>query len=230
MIDAHNGSRSSLYAALIITMIAAGSVLAGSHASPRTLGWQDLIPQLTEFDDPFEELTPDELYDLRTVAQMRELKAQGSEIMTGDKVTALESLERKLIDSGINVDYLLSQRERVREARRAQAETVVEELDGKTIRMPGYALPLEFDETDVKEFLLVPFVGACIHTPPPPANQIVHVKSNKGFENESLFDPVWVTGEMSIVSSTQSLFLVDGSSDISVGYSMEASSVKPYTN
>ena len=161
---------------------------------------------------------------------MRELKTQGSEIITDEKVAALKSLERNLIDSGINVDYLLSQRERVREARRVQAETVVEELNGKTIRMPGYALPLEFDGTQVKEFLLVPYVGACIHTPPPPANQIVHVKSNEGFETKSLFDPVWVTGEMSIVSSKQSLFLVDGSSDISVGYSLQASSVKPYTN
>ena len=96
--------------------------------------------------------------------------------------------------------------------------------------MAGYALPLEFEGTEVKEFLLVPYVGACIHTPPPPANQIVHVKYDEGFENKGLFDPVWVIGEMSIVSSKQSLFLVDGSADISAGYSLQASSVNPYTD
>ena len=43
-------------------------------------------------------------------------------------------------------------------------------------------MPLDFESTTVKEFLLVPFVGACIHVPPPPANQIIYVKSDKGFE------------------------------------------------
>ena len=52
----------------------------------------------------------------------------------------------------------------------------VESLDGETVRIPGFVLPLEFDETSIKEFLLVPYFGACIHTPPPPANQVIHGK------------------------------------------------------
>ena len=48
--------------------------------------------------------------------------------------------------------------------------------------MPGYLLPLEFSGKLVSEFLLVPWVGACIHTPPPPPNQIVHVKTDKPIE------------------------------------------------
>jgi len=101
-------------------------------------------------------------------------------------------------------------------------------LDGVRIRMPGYALPLEYDGKIVTEFLLVPWVGACIHTPPPPPNQIVYVKSDKGIEKAGRFTPVWVTGEMTIESATKSLFLVDGSAGIDVGYSLKANLVEPY--
>ena len=71
---------------------------------------------------------------------------------------------------------------------------VVTELNGKHVRIGGYVVPLDFEATTVKEFLLVPFVGACIHVPPPPANQIIYVKADKGFEVAGQFDPVTVTG------------------------------------
>jgi hypothetical protein len=106
----------------------------------------------------------------------------------------------------------------------------VEELNGKQIRMPGYLLPLELDGTRVTEFFLVPYVGACIHVPPPPPNQIVHVKliGNESYQSKELFEPVWVTGVMSTTSTVQELYLVDGSADINTGYSMTANRVEPY--
>ncbi|MEZ5853514.1 MAG: DUF3299 domain-containing protein [Hyphomicrobiaceae bacterium] len=73
---------------------------------------------------------------------------------------------------------------------------VVEALDGKRVKIGGYVVPLDFDATKVKEFLLVPFVGACIHVPPPPPNQILYVKSEQGFDVKGTFDPVWVTGKL----------------------------------
>ena len=51
------------------------------------------------------------------------------------------------------------------------------ELNGCEVRLPGYLVPLEGQAGEWKEFLLVPYFGACIHSPPPPANQIVHVKA-----------------------------------------------------
>ena len=50
------------------------------------------------------------------------------------------------------------------------------DLNGKRVRIPGYMTPLSFEDAEVGEFLLVPYVGACVHVPPPPANQIVYVK------------------------------------------------------
>jgi uncharacterized protein len=96
------------------------------------------------------------------------------------------------------------------------------------VRLPGYLLPLEFSGKLVSEFLLVPWVGACIHTPPPPPNQIVHVKADKPFEFGGLFSPVWVTGRMAAAATKKALYLIDGSSDIDIGYSLSASEVEAY--
>jgi hypothetical protein len=94
---------------------------------------------------------------------------------------------------------------------------VVDSLDGARVKIGGYVVPLDFDATKVKEFLLVPFVGACIHVPPPPANQIVYVKSEAGIEVKGLFDPVWVTGRL------QTKIAFTGLAE--AGYSLEAESV-----
>jgi hypothetical protein len=94
----------------------------------------------------------------------------------------------------------------------------VAELDGKNVSIGGYVVPLDFDATTVKEFLLVPFVGACIHVPPPPANQIIYVKTDKGFEVGGMFDPVTVTGKI----NTSEAFT--GLAD--AGYTITADSVE----
>ncbi len=72
---------------------------------------------------------------------------------------------------------------------------VVDNLDGKRIKIPAYITPLEFNgQSKLKEFLLVPYVGACIHVPPPPANQIVHAKSPVAIKIPDMYEPVWATG------------------------------------
>jgi hypothetical protein len=69
-------------------------------------------------------------------------------------------------------------------------------LDGKLIRMPGYIIPLELSGEGVTEFLLVPYVGACIHVPPPPANQLVLVRTHTPWPGTDLWEAVWVTGTL----------------------------------
>ena len=96
------------------------------------------------------------------------------------------------------------------------------------VRLPGYLLPLEITGKKVTEFLLVPWVGACIHTPPPPPNQIVHVRLDKPYEMGGLFAPVWVTGRLAAGAVKRQLTLVDGSADIDIGYAMRASAVETY--
>ena len=69
-------------------------------------------------------------------------------------------------------------------------------LDGAYIKMPGYIIPIDQSTDGVNSFVLVPYVGACLHTPPPPANQLVFVTTNKPWPSDNLWDAVWVTGQM----------------------------------
>ena len=92
---------------------------------------------------------------------------------------------------------------------------------GQQVRIPGFVVPLEDTKEGMKEFLLVPYFGACIHTPPPPANQIVHVLPAKAVKGFRSMDAVWVTGTM----RTQRQ---DSSMGVS-GYRLEAQAVEKYS-
>ena len=98
---------------------------------------------------------------------------------------------------------------------------VVPALDGQRLRLPGFVVPLETDATEIAEFLLVPYFGACIHVPPPPANQTVHVLTAEGaaYQGE-LFDTVWVEGRMHVEQFSNDLG--------DAGYRLEDAVVSPY--
>ena len=97
---------------------------------------------------------------------------------------------------------------------------VVEALNGQSVSLPGFVVPLEGDSEVITEFLLEPYFGAGIHVPPPPPNQIVHVTVKGGVPIESLYDAIVVTG----VISTETW-----SGEIAqVGYKMKAVGVAPF--
>ncbi len=98
---------------------------------------------------------------------------------------------------------------------------VVESLDGKRVKLPGFVVPLEGDGEKLSEFLLVPYYGACIHVPPPPANQTVYVKVPAADAKiREAFDTVWVTGILSAKPFNSDL--------ANAGYQIEAEEVTPY--
>jgi hypothetical protein len=200
---------------------------AGGHAdAPRQIKWNDLLPPLSA-DHPFSKLTRLQAVQLGQVAVLRDRKAAGETLSPGE-LADMDKAARSLKKAGVDVDGLLAKRREIAEKNRAQSRSVNPSLEGQLVRMPGYLLPLEFSGKDVSEFLLVPWVGACIHTPPPPPNQIVHVKADKPVGNVGMFAPVWVTGRMSGKPTQASLYLVDGAADVSVGYALRATAVEPY--
>jgi len=93
-------------------------------------------------------------------------------------------------------------------------------LNGAEVRIPGFVVPLEREGNALREFLLVPYFGACIHVPPPPANQIVHVVSAKPIPNTATMDAVWVSGKLALFPTSTSM----GRSS----YRMTAALVEPY--
>jgi hypothetical protein len=110
------------------------------------------------------------------------------------------------------------------------AAPVVDAFEGMQVKVPGFVLPLEFSDTLLKEFLLVPYYGACIHTPPPPANQIIHGKLKAGYKLESIYLPVWITGTLNI-SRSQTQLNEEGVAnglEVQSAYSMNVELVEPY--
>ena len=211
---------------LPILFLTAVLIAPANAAQVHQLGWADLIKKVV-FEDPFEALTSDQLVDLGLVARVRQLQAAGREVGAGT-IKEMQEATLRLEKAGVDIDGFLARRTEIRELRKQRAHAVVNDLHGQQVRMPGYTLPLEFSGTKITEFLLVPWVGACIHTPPPPPNQVVYVKLEKGIDNAGWFAPVWVTGEMTVKAATKNLYLVDGAAGIDVGYSLEASQVEPY--
>ena len=69
-----------------------------------------------------------------------------------------------------------------------------ESVIGQEVRIPGYVLPLEMRDRKAVEFLLVSTGGACVHSPSPPANQIIHVVHEEEIDIKGLYAPVWVNG------------------------------------
>ena len=92
--------------------------------------------------------------------------------------------------------------------------------NGQTVKIPGYVLPIDFEGTGVKVFILVPYVGACVHVPPPPANQLVLVTAETPYQSNGLFEAVNVTGLFGTTSTSTEL--------ADVGYALAAERIEPH--
>ena len=213
---------------LVLMLAAALTLAVGSAAiaaDPRSIGWVDLLPEERPYHDPFAELEYTQINDL---AKLYRIEVLNADSIDEDKRAEAVEIRERLASQGLDPDWLFEQREIVMNQRRLAASEPNPDLLGETVRLPGYLLPLDVVDQKAVEFLLVPTVGACIHTPPPPANQMVFVRYAKGFEVDELYKPVWISGEMRAQSRVQELSYVDGSADIETTYLMDALSVEIY--
>ena len=94
------------------------------------------------------------------------------------------------------------------------------DLNNKKIKIAGFAVPLEMDNKNVREFLFAPYFGACIHVPPPPLNQMIYVKTSQGFPIEALNDVVYLIGVLKTNSVNLDMF--------EIGYQMTAEKIENY--
>lgn len=157
----------------------------------RTIEWTDLMPQ-DDLDAIMD--SPDYLDDI----------ADGSaEDQIGSKVQKAAN---------------------ARDSRYQQAlksTRVVAKFNNQLVRIPGFVVPLEFDdEQTITQFFLVPYFGACIHMPPPPPNQLIYVSYPEGLKLEALYDPFWITGLLKTS-------LVENETAISA-YAIDVNSIMPY--
>ncbi|PWE16732.1 DUF3299 domain-containing protein [Marinicauda salina] len=108
-----------------------------------------------------------------------------------------------------------------REDQQIRIFNVVEELDGERVRMPGFILPLDYAERgSAREFLFLPYHGACVHYPAPPPNQVVYLTSEEPIRFDELWDPVWIEGVLTVSRTETDL--------AAAAYAMTPESVEPY--
>lgn len=80
-----------------------------------------------------------------------------------------------------------------------QSYRTMPELDGEKVRIPGFVVPVETDGNGkLTEFFLVPYFGACIHVPPPPANQIIYGRLKEPIPMVNIWDAFWMEGTLNI--------------------------------
>lgn len=143
------------------------------------LAWEDLMPE-------GEEARLEELYaEFYREFEARLLEQQSTLSSTLDMD---QEMNLSMIAEGSDMDTM----------EQIGTFNVVEDLDGMKIRLPGYIVPLDFSaKAEHKEFLLVPYFGACLHSPPPPPNQIIFVSAEPAAKIPDIYDPVWLEGTLS---------------------------------
>ncbi|HWS27989.1 MAG TPA: DUF3299 domain-containing protein [Xanthomonadales bacterium] len=75
----------------------------------------------------------------------------------------------------------------------------IKELHGQKVKIAGYIVPVEVDgESQMSEFFIVPYFGACIHVPPPPPNQIILARLAKPIPVTEIYDAYWIEGTLNV--------------------------------
>ena len=212
--------------ALILILFTALPIHAVENS--QEIDWDNLLPNVEPLDNPFTALTTEQLVDLETLVGVKKLRRRGTISEVSETFEVGVELRYKMQHQGLDVDGLIAAYFRLEGELARRNQLTNAKLDGQLVRMPGYALPLEHKDAGVKELLLVPYVGACIHVPPPPANQTVYVTLKDAYILENIYDPGWVTGRLSIKATNQSLSLVDGSLGVDTADTLEGLKIEPY--
>ncbi|SEI78206.1 hypothetical protein SAMN05421762_2676 [Pseudooceanicola nitratireducens] len=105
-------------------------------------------------------------------------------------------------------------------ARQPMSTGMRTDWNGQIVRLSGFIVPIDYKGTGVTAFILVPYVGACVHVPPPPANQLVFVTTGTPYESAGLFEAVTVTGMFGTASTSTQL--------AEIGYALSAEDIRPY--
>ena len=133
---------------------------------------------------------------------------------------ATPGVPKALVQEAVNIDWRVLAG---LDYTNGKSTDTLKKLEGKMVRIPGFVVPLDDFQEEGAEFLLVPYYGACVHTPPPPPNQIVMVEmGGKKDIKLNLFDAVWMSGRLKI-ASVESPYGT-------VGYQLEGLKVEPYSS
>jgi hypothetical protein len=205
----------------------------GDNLSPKPIQWSLLAPENGKpFIDPFAMLSSDQLADLSYVVRVRRLIADEKIEADGEDAKTAAELARKLDNEGIDIDWLMVQRQRVRQMRGLQIEglskTIAESLRDKEVTLTGYAVPIKVSEGRMKEFFLVPTIAACSHEAAPPRLQVIFVSTDQGVSRPDKGIPVRVTGRVKAQTTIKTSINGNGKTTVRSAYAMLSPEIDVY--
>lgn len=203
--------------------------VSAAFAERAVLDWPDLIDQeAQQFEDPYRDLSAEQLTALVEVARLQ------SQLDGATSTSERTTLEGHLTDAkaafeqdGIDADWLIAQRWVVAERRKTAAWAGNQGVDGQEIRLGGFVIPAPADANGRPTVYLVPERGMCSHMPPPPPNQMVMVHLVGDWRPQSIYEPVRVTGTMSLQPTEREVVVVDGPVRMQAAFIMNATKIEP---
>ncbi|WP_394204824.1 DUF3299 domain-containing protein [Shewanella waksmanii] len=192
-----------------------------SYAEPETIEWQALAPQVTQEQVELPEVNEQQKRMLAHVILLSSKQEEAAKIKR-------EQIAAELATQGIDVEQALLAREQYMQLEQRKAEALNHQVDGTKVRLSGFVVPTKFSGVKATEFLLMPYAGACIHMPPPPANQVIKLSYPEGFEVQNVQYPVWVEGVIEPQLATENVQLVDGKVPVTMGYALKAQQIEHY--
>jgi len=187
--------------------------------------WNALIDgSVQTYEDPYLDLTSEQLADLVDVARLRQKIGSGDDSASSELVAR----EAALTEAGIDADWLISQRWVVAERRERAATAGNSELDGSLVTIAGFAIPAPPEENGTPAVYLVEQRGMCSHMPPPIPNQMIRVRLETDWTPAYMHQPVRLTGKIHIDPSERVFQVVDGDVAMKATWRMDASKVEDF--
>ncbi len=205
--------------------------------APALQSWNDLSPEgeRAPFDDPYARLSPDQLQNLRDLNRITWLLETGKAEPEGSSAQRAHQLRQAFAEAGLDADWLLAQREVIRQQRIQQSYNP--RMDGQFIKLLGQVLPVEWtEERQVTQVLLTPSLPSCSHMPPPPSDQVVRVNAIEPIdivvEERQQNSPnlcLWVEGTLRFAVTNHALYRGDGILRVEAMYELEPTTIVPAT-
>jgi len=191
----------------------------------QSIDWKDLEGKVEAYDDPFEKLNDEQLYNFSILFEIKNMDASQ---VDKDLQVEMDEAKQFLDKEKIDIKYYFDQAERMIKKREKEEKQTNSTLNNKKVELSGFSLALGLNKGEIQEFLFVPYIGACIHTPPPPVNQILYVKSSKPVKVDDSFEPLTIKGVLTIKQNKNKLYLIDGEDEVQSGYVFLADEIKPF--
>ncbi len=216
------------------TLIRQAAVKVEADEAAPSIQWSRLAPENGKpFNDPFSRLTQDQLADLSYVARVRRLISEEKIGPDGPDANEAAKISGELQKQGIDIGWLMVQRERIPQIRQHQikavSESVAKSLEPNIVTVEGYATPVRWQNGRVVEIFVLPTAAMCSHATEPSPLHVISVKNDEGFSLRQKETPVRVTGVLSAEAQSTRLATASGVRSFISAYKIVPSKIESFT-